>query len=91
MLNEKAVRANLRQFLASEVLFSKDFPFGDDASLVEEGIVDSLGVINIVHYVKTELGVEVEATDINPSNFDSVNNIVGYVMRKLAVTGAGIR
>lgn len=91
MLNEEAVRTNLRQFLAAEVLFSKDFPFGDDASLVEEGIVDSLGVINVVLYVKAELGVEVESTDINPSNFDSVNNIVGYVMRKLAVTGTGAR
>jgi acyl carrier protein len=88
MLNEEVVRANLRQFLATEVLFSKEFSFGDDTSLVEEGIVDSLGVVNLVMYVKAALGVEVEASDINPSNFDSVNNIVGYVMRKRAVTDA---
>ena len=51
---------------------------------MEEGIIDSLGILELVMFVEQEFGVKVADEDVTPENFDSVNKLVNYVQRKLA-------
>ncbi len=84
------IESRIREFIARNLLFTDGgFAPGDDASLLDEGIVDSIGVLELVDFVSTEFGVDVGPDDITPENFDSVNRLAGYIRRKRAVSASG--
>jgi acyl carrier protein len=56
----------------------------DDASLLEQGIVDSTGVLEVVAFLETEFGIEVRDDELLPQNLDTIAAIAGYVTRKRA-------
>ena len=77
----------LRQFIAEKILFSDNgYPYPDDTSFLENGIVDSMNVMEIVFYTEETFGVSIEDGDITPANFDSVKNISNFVRRKTGQT-----
>ena len=79
------IESAIRDFIATSLLYSKDgFPYPDDASLLREGIIDSLGVAELVAFVQTRFGIGVEQQDVRPENFDSVTKLAGFVRRKKA-------
>lgn len=79
-------KRQIRDFIGKNILFSENgFPYGDDVSFLQQGIIDSLGVMDLVSFVESELGVKVDPADITPENFDSVNRLSAYVERKSAV------
>lgn len=53
-----------------------------EESLLETGIVDSLGVLEIVNYLMDQLGIEVSEEDLTQENFQSVESIVNLIERK---------
>ena len=72
--------ARIRDYVARNLLFSENgFQFGDDASFLEEGIVDSMGIIELVTFVEGQFGVLVADRDLIPDNFDSVNKLAAYI------------
>lgn len=76
-------RETIRQYLAENFLFSSNgYNLGDDASLLDAGIVDSTGVVELVLFVEDQFHIEVDDNDIVPDNFDSVDNLVAYVGSK---------
>lgn len=67
------IRKQIRQYIADNFLFSDDgYQLSEDASLLEEGIVDSTGVLELVMFVKETFNITVEDEEIVPENFDSV-------------------
>lgn len=75
----------IRAFIASNLLFSSDgFPYADDASFLREGIIDSLGVVELVAFVQKQYGITVAQSEVIPDNFDSVAKLAAFVRRKLA-------
>jgi acyl carrier protein len=78
-------RAQIRQYIAKNLLFSDNgFTYGDDASFLEEGIVDSLGVMELVLFIEEKFGVKVEDEELTTDNFDSVNKLANYIQRRLS-------
>jgi acyl carrier protein len=59
-------------------------PLGDDESLLDRGVVDSTGVLEIIAFVETELGVEVLDEEMTPQNLDGIGRIAAFVERKRA-------
>jgi acyl carrier protein len=51
-------------------------------SLIEQGIIDSFGLVEISGFLKKEFGVETEQSDMNRANFGSIEKIVIYAERK---------
>jgi acyl carrier protein len=77
------IEKQIRQYIAENFLFTDDgYPMSDDASFLEEGIVDSTGVLELVMFVEETFGFTVQDEDIVPDNFDSVTQLVAYVGRK---------
>jgi acyl carrier protein len=70
----------VRNFLAESFLFSSDgFTLRDDDSLMENGVIDSTGILELIQFVEDLLGIEVPDEDITPDNFDTVERIVAYL------------
>jgi acyl carrier protein len=77
------LKENIRQYIAKNMLFSDEgFPHADDASFLEEGIIDSIGFMELVAYVQQTFGIEVGPQDLVPANFESVDKLARYVAAK---------
>ena len=78
------VEETIRTYIAKNILFSGNgYPYLDDASFLNEGIVDSMNMLELVMFVEEQFDVHVEDQDIVPDNFDSVSKLATYVRRKL--------
>jgi acyl carrier protein len=83
-IDQSQIEPAIRDFIAVNLLYSKEgFTYPDDASLLREGIIDSLGVAELVAFVQTRFAVQVDQQDVRPENFDSVSKLAAFVRRKL--------
>jgi acyl carrier protein len=77
------VAQKIASYIADNILFSrKGYPHPLDASFLENGIVDSMNILELVMYVEENFGVKVADSDIVPENFDSVTLMTNYVLSK---------
>lgn len=77
------IKQQIRSYVAENLLFSSNgYALDDSTSFLDEGIVDSTGVVELVLFVEEEFGIEVDTDEIVPDNFDSVNNLHAYIERK---------
>lgn len=77
------LKNRIRAFIVENFLFGKDKNFRDDTSLIDEGIIDSTGVLELVGFLEQEFSIVVEDDELLPENLNSINNVVAYVERKL--------
>ena len=77
------LKDRIRAFIVENFLFGKDKNFRDDTSLIDEGIIDSTGVLELVGFLEQEFSIVVEDDELLPENLNSINNVVAYVERKL--------
>ena len=81
------IKPQIRQYIAQNLLFSSNgFKYSDNASFLEEGIVDSLGIMDLTMYIQESYGVTISDAELTPDNFDSVNKVAQYIQHKLAET-----
>lgn len=81
---EQNYRQQIIDFITTNFLFDADSSnVGEEDSLLESGVIDSTGVIELVAFVEQTYGIVVEDEEIVPENLDSVANIVHYLERKL--------
>ena len=76
------VLAKVRQFITTNFYVADPAALADDASLLDAGIVDSTGVLEVVTFLESDFGVTVEDAEIVPENVDSITRIASYVTRK---------
>ena len=73
----------IRDHIARNILFSsRGYPYSDDASFLEEGIIDSMNVMELIAFVEECFRIQINDDDITPDNFDSVSRIAAFVERK---------
>jgi acyl carrier protein len=78
-------REAVRDYIIENFLFGDDSPLKDDQmSLLDEGIMDSVGVMELVAFLEQDFGLTVDDADLIPENLDSVANLVAYIARKKA-------
>jgi acyl carrier protein len=54
-------------------------PLSNETSLLEAGILDSLGLLKLVVFLEKQFNITVDETGLLPENFDSVNTICAYL------------
>jgi len=74
--------STIRQFIIENFLFEEDDNLKEDTSFLENGIIDSTGVLELVMYIEETYGISVDDEDIVPENLDSISNVTEYIQRK---------
>ncbi len=75
--------ATIRHYILENFMFTDDeSQLRDDASFLEEGIIDSTGVLELVAFVEETFGIAVEDEEIVPENLDSVERMTRYIRSK---------
>lgn len=79
-----SVEARIRRFIEDNFLFADNLDqFAAEASLIEAGVIDSTGVLELVSFLETDFSIPVADADIVPENLDSIAAITAFVDRKL--------
>ena len=82
----------IRNYILGNFLFTTDNgQLQDDTSFLEEGIVDSTGVLELVMFVEETFGFTVEDEEIVPENFDSIQQLAHYAQMKIGEAGPSTR
>jgi acyl carrier protein len=81
----KEMKEKIRAFIVDNFFFGNANGLSDGTSFLEEGIIDSTGVLELVNFLEEEFSIKVEDEELIPENLDSLNNIASYLEKKLGV------
>jgi acyl carrier protein len=77
------IKHQIRTFIADRMLMAGGADaLADDASLLEQNVLDSTGVLELVAFLEDTYGLKVGDTEIVPENLDSLDRIATFVERK---------
>ena len=80
------IEVEIRSYIAENLLYSESgFPYKDDTSFLGEGIIDSLGVMELVDFVQQTFSLVINQSEVTPENFDSVARLSAFVRLKLGI------
>jgi acyl carrier protein len=77
------IKQTVRDFITSNFYVPDPAALDDKTSLLDRGIIDSTGVLEVIGFLEDTFEITVEDSEMLPENLDSVERIVGYVSRKL--------
>ena len=73
----------LRTFLTDNFLLGDDLQaLPGNVSLIEAGIIDSTGVLELVGFLEEAYEIEITDSELVPENLDSIDNVVRFVGAK---------
>lgn len=76
------LRQQIRTFLTSNFHVADGLSLADATSLLEEGIIDSTGMLKVIAFIETSFDIAVEKSEMLPDNLDSIERIASFVARK---------
>jgi len=83
----------IREWVMGNFPLAKQQNVGLHDSLLESGIIDSLGTLEVVMFLETEFGVEITDEEMVADHFESIASISGFVESKFRIdqgcTGSG--
>ncbi|MCK8780274.1 acyl carrier protein [Rhizobium sp. NTR19] len=80
----EAIEDTVREFIAENFLFRADAEVSDEQSLLDTGVMDSTGVLELIAFLEQTYGITVADEEIVPENLDSISNMTSYLSTKLA-------
>ena len=73
---------HVRQFILEHFPSSLRRSLDDTDPLLESGIIDSLGVLDLVDFIEAKFGVVVADDELVPENFQNIAKIAAYIQNK---------
>jgi len=75
-------REIIRKFIHENFILDEGDHLKDGDSLLEKGVIDSTGVLELVAFIEEKYGITVEDEELIPENLDSIRNITDFIWRK---------
>jgi acyl carrier protein len=75
-------RDQVRQFITNNFYVADVAALSDDASLLDRGIIDSTGVLELIEFLETTFTIKVADAEMIPENLDSIGRITAFIDRK---------
>jgi acyl carrier protein len=82
MTDQSAICERVRGFILQKFPLARRRGLKDSDRLLEEGIIDSLGVLDLVAFLESEFSIQVLDEELLPENFRSIEGIAGFIERK---------
>ena len=73
----------IRKFVFDNFLFdAAEGDLGNDDSFLEQGVIDSTGVLELVEWLEETFDFAVDDEELIPENLDSVNKLAAFITKK---------
>jgi acyl carrier protein len=79
------VKTQVREFIASEIMYDESPAALTDDTKLLGGIMDSLGLMQLVSYLEEQFEVEIDDSEVTVDNFQTINDIDRLVSSKAQV------
>jgi len=76
------VNMEIKKLILDEIKSISFVQLGLDDSIIESQLLDSIGLIDLVIFIEENIGVKIPTNDINKENFDTVNKITDYLIKR---------
>lgn len=77
---------DIRNFVIDNFLFGEgESHFRNDDSFLDNGLIDSMGILTLVEFVKEKYAISVTDEELVPDNWDSVCRIASFVQSRVGV------
>lgn len=84
MKQHGAIEQDVRRFITENFpLGGSGFELGGGDSLLEAGVIDSVGVLELIEHLESSYGFQIPDADVLPENLDSIDAIALYVVRRV--------
>ena len=88
-MDQPTVLARTRIYVQETFLYMRPgFVLGDDDRLLEKGVIDSMGVLELIGFLQTEFSLTIQDGDVTEENLGSLANIARYVVSRRGNGGA---
>lgn len=84
MVEEQLIKTQIEQFIHEKFNVADNRRLSSDTALLDTGIVDSIGILEIVSFIEENFAISVGDEDLLPENFGSIGSVAAFVERKLA-------
>ncbi len=83
-LEDDEIKKEIRRFIIDTFMFGiNEMPFNDQDSFLEKGLLDSIGILELVEFIEKKYGITCEDEELTPENLDSLHNVAGYIIKKV--------
>ena len=72
----------VREFITTNFYVSNLASLDENASLLEQGVIDSTGILEVIGFIEDTFGIETSDSEMVPDNLDSIARIVRFVRSK---------
>lgn len=72
----------IRQFITTNFYVPETLALADETSLLDEGIVDSTGMLEVTAFLEEQFGIRIEDAEMLPANLETICRITAFVARK---------
>ena len=76
------LKQQIRDFVTSNFYVAEPAALKDETSLLEHGIIDSTGVLEVIVFLESTFGISVDDSELLPENLDTIERIAAFVERK---------
>jgi len=77
----------VRDYIVRTFLFGDGSKLGDETSFLENSILDSTGMLELICFVEQEFGISIDPAELIPDNLDSIRKVTEFVERKKGING----
>jgi len=84
MEQEQAVEQRVRDFVLKQFPLARKSGVKPEDKWLESGLLDSLGILDLVHFLEAEFSIHLSDEELSPENFQSLTAVVSFVETKLA-------
>lgn len=81
MENEVGIQDLIKQYIA-KATFSETDVIQNDTKIFEQGLLDSMGLLLLIDFIKEKFTIEVKDDELLIDNFESVDNIASFIKNK---------
>lgn len=82
-----SIEKEIRQFIEGNFIMDGNDHLSAEDSLLEKGIIDSTGVLELVAFIEENYSVKIKDEELIPENLDSIKNISRFIQGRLEVGG----
>ncbi len=82
---------SIRAFVEKNFYVADTAALGAETSLLDSGIIDSTGVLEVIAFLEETFGIEVADDEMLPENLDTIGRIARYVAKKRAQAPDGAK
>ncbi|MEM9363763.1 MAG: acyl carrier protein [Bacteroidota bacterium] len=77
------MKDEIKQFIVQQFGLEEHTALNVENNLIENGIIDSMGMMRLIRFVEKKYGIEVAFEEMIPKNFESIQNISNYITTKI--------